>query len=175
MPKRTRKSYTAETKLKILAFAEIHGYRAAGREFDCDDKSIREWRNDKEVLKVLPKNKRARRGRSALWPEIEDHLKTWIIEKRSKDVNRRVNTIDIRLEAMKFANQNQILNFKGTPKWCYNFMKRHNCSGIVFLLKITKGSHLFPSVVMQRTTVKLLFSAPFVDIFMCFDPLKSTV
>jgi transposase-like protein len=128
MPKRTRKSYTAETKLKILAFAEIHGYRAAGREFDCDDKSIREWRNDKEVLKVLPKNKRARRGRSAVWPEIEDYLKAWIIEKRSKDVNRRVNTIDIRLEAMKFANQNQISNFKGTSKWCYNFMKRHNLS-----------------------------------------------
>lgn len=128
MPKRTRKSYTAETKLKILAFAEIHGFRAAGREFGCDDKSIRQWSNNKDVLEVLPKNKRARRGRSAIWPEIEDSVKAWIIEKRSKDINRRVNTIDIRLEAMKFAKQNQILNFKGSSKWCYNFMKRHNLS-----------------------------------------------
>lgn len=52
---RARKSFSAKQKLKVIAYAEIHGNRAAGRQFTVDEKSVREWRKQKDKLEKLPK------------------------------------------------------------------------------------------------------------------------
>lgn len=69
-----RKSYTANLKLKIVNYAEVHGNRNSGRKFGVDEKSIREWRKIKDKLENLPRNKRACRGNSARWPTLETNL-----------------------------------------------------------------------------------------------------
>ena len=71
-----------------------------------------------DELKGLPTNKRARRGRKRFCRKLKNHMKEWITEKRSKDVNRIVNTIDIRFEAIRFAKQNGWINEDVIKVWC---------------------------------------------------------
>ncbi len=125
MPK-SRKSYTAEKKLKIIEYAEIHGNRKAARVFSTDERNIRGWRKKKTVLKVMKQTKRAMRSRKEFWPELESELETWIIDQRKE--SRRVSTISIQLKAKHIASEKGILNFKGSHCWINRFMKRHNLS-----------------------------------------------
>jgi len=51
----TRRSYTAAEKLKVIQYAEAHGNRAAGREFDgISEANISLWRRQKAALAALP-------------------------------------------------------------------------------------------------------------------------
>lgn len=61
----SRKSYTAEQKLEMVEFAEIHGNRKAARVFCINESSIRGWRKAKHVLISLPKCKKALRGKKS--------------------------------------------------------------------------------------------------------------
>ena len=44
MPPIKRPSYTATYKLQVIAYAEEHGNRAAGRNCSIGESSVREWR-----------------------------------------------------------------------------------------------------------------------------------
>ena len=77
MPK--RKSYTANFKLDVIKFAKEHGNRAAGREFSCNEKNVRDWRLEEEELKKMNPWKRARRGRKARWPNLEENFANWYV------------------------------------------------------------------------------------------------
>ncbi len=48
MPRRT--TYTAKNKLAVVAYAEQHGNRAAGRQYDIDETCVRRWCGQKEAL-----------------------------------------------------------------------------------------------------------------------------
>jgi transposase-like protein len=111
MPPKRRASYTAEFKIKVIKYAEENGNRMAARDHQIDEKNVRRWRQEKNVLEVINPKKRARRGRRAFWPEIESDLKEWILKKRND--NRKVSTIDIRLEARLMAGEKGIIGFKG--------------------------------------------------------------
>ena len=51
----TRRSYTAAEKLKVVRYAEAHGNRAAGREFDgMSEANARLWRRRNATLAALP-------------------------------------------------------------------------------------------------------------------------
>ena len=39
-----RQSFTDREKLKVIAYAEAHGNRAAGREYSINEANIRQWR-----------------------------------------------------------------------------------------------------------------------------------
>ena len=67
---RDRASYTAAEKLKVVQFAEIHGNRAAGREFNVNEANFRSWRLKENRLQALPKKKRAERGRERKFPKL---------------------------------------------------------------------------------------------------------
>ncbi len=69
---------------------------------------------------------RARRYKNEFWPELEQDLKKWIIEERTK--GRKVSTVIIRVKAAEMANQRKIAEFKGSSQWCARFMKRHHLS-----------------------------------------------
>ena len=57
--KRKRSAYDASFKLKIVNYAEIHGNRAASREFTVPETNVRDWRKQKVVLKDMNKTKKA--------------------------------------------------------------------------------------------------------------------
>ncbi|CAB3396598.1 unnamed protein product [Caenorhabditis bovis] len=51
---RTLKQYSVQEKLEIIGFAKLSGNRAAGRQFNVAESSIREWRkNEKKLLSNL--------------------------------------------------------------------------------------------------------------------------
>ncbi|CAH2276940.1 Hypothetical predicted protein [Pelobates cultripes] len=81
--KRKRSAYDASFKLKVVDHAEIHGNRAASREFTVPETNVREWRKQKVVLKDMNKTKKAQRGRQAMYPDMEKELYEWIIDQRS--------------------------------------------------------------------------------------------
>lgn len=124
-PKRHR-SYTAGFKLNVISRAEEIGNRAAGREFEVDERCVRRWRGEKEQLREMPQQKRARRSGTARWPNLEKDLVEWIKGQRSKGL--AVSTTKIRLQAKLWAREQKIDDFKGGPCWCYRFMKRNKMS-----------------------------------------------
>lgn len=65
MSQMKRQSYTASEKLKMIAFAEKNGNRAAEREFGISECNMRRWRKNKENLKEMPRMKRA--AREKVW------------------------------------------------------------------------------------------------------------
>lgn len=122
-----RKSYTVAFKLAVIEKAESLGNRAAGREFQIDERCIRRWRSEKNTtLKKMPRLKRARRTGVPAWPNLEENLNRWVKEQRQKGL--AVSTVKIRMQAKRVAEDMGISNFKGGPNWCYRFMKRKKLS-----------------------------------------------
>lgn len=132
-----RNSYCVEFKLNAIAYASQHGNRAASREFSVDEKSIREWRKEKDVLKTMNTRRRSRRGPEARWPQLEENLKQWIVTQREN--HRAVSTVAIKMKARLMAAEKQIGDFKGGANWVYKFMKRNNLS---VRARTTVGQHL---------------------------------
>lgn len=124
MPK--RKSYTADFKLTVIAYASERSNRASAHEFSVDEKSAREWRKEKNVLENMNPRKRARRGPKARWPHLENDLKEWIIVQREN--NRAVSTVAIKMKAKLLAAEKNIDDFKGGINWVFKFMKRNQLS-----------------------------------------------
>ncbi|KAK5970478.1 BrkDBD domain-containing protein [Trichostrongylus colubriformis] len=52
-PSRTLKQYSVDEKLEIIEFAKGNGNRAAGREYNVAESSIREWRKNEEKLRAV--------------------------------------------------------------------------------------------------------------------------
>lgn len=121
-----RKSYTSTFKLMVCERAEAIGNRGAARENDIDERCVRRWRKEKDVLEKMPRQKRARRGGKVSWPVLEANLEKWIKDQREK--NLPVSTVRIRMQAKMIAEQMGITNFKGGPHWCYRFMRRKKLS-----------------------------------------------
>ena len=121
-----RASYTASFKIKAVEHAEKHGIREAGRTFDVNECNIRLWKKNKETLSN--KNRTCRdRGRRAAHPELEDKLVEYVRERRES--GSAVTTVQIRLYALKVMREiDPSSQFKASPKWCYNFMNRHDIS-----------------------------------------------
>ena len=78
-----RQSYTVSEKLRIVNFAEQNGNRAAECEFGVSESNVRLWRKSKENLEKMPRLKRANRGKTAAWPELEVDLLSRITEERN--------------------------------------------------------------------------------------------
>lgn len=53
---RKLKLYSADEKIDIIDYAKVIGNRAAGREFNVAESSIREWRKNEERLRYLSIN-----------------------------------------------------------------------------------------------------------------------
>ncbi|KAH1187031.1 hypothetical protein KIL84_019780 [Mauremys mutica] len=66
--------------------------------------------------------KKALRGKPAKWPNLEQRLKTWIMEQRQSGLC--VSTKLIQYKARMFASKMKIVDFTGKAKWCFNFMRR---------------------------------------------------
>ena len=78
---RFRRAFTAKEKLAAIAFAEAQGNRAAGREFSVDESCIRQWRKQKSKLQAMPATKKADRGKSEQFPQMEEKVLEWVLER----------------------------------------------------------------------------------------------
>ena len=57
-----RSNYMAAFKLKLVEYAERHGNRCAGREFDVCEKLLRHWSKKKAELQSLPGSRRSQQS-----------------------------------------------------------------------------------------------------------------
>ena len=121
-----RASYCASFKLRVVAYAVDKGNRAAGKQFNVDESCVRRWWSQREKLLETPRNKRALRGRSAAFPELEKEVAEWITEKRKAGTG--VSTNIIRLKAKSVAQKLGLEQFKASKCWCYRFMDRFGFS-----------------------------------------------
>ena len=46
-----------------------------------DESIIRRWRVSKATIEKMPRKKKALRGKSAKWPQLEERLVAWVWEK----------------------------------------------------------------------------------------------
>lgn len=117
MTKVRRTARTAKRKLEIVEFAEKTSNSKAAKEFGCHESSVRLWRKNKNVLKKMNPNKEALRYRKCFFPEIEKHLKKWILKQREEGL--AITPLRIRMEAKKEAIKLQkYQTFKGKIKKC---------------------------------------------------------
>ena len=94
----TRKSYDAEFKLKVVAFAKENGNRAAERKFNVSEKIVRDWRKKEDELRSTKKTKKANRSGKASWPVLEENLRKWTTVKSKKTATKMMTP------AVKFLN-----------------------------------------------------------------------
>ena len=123
---RIRKAYTAKEKLTIIKYAEEHGNRCAGRQFDVSEASVREWRCKKSQLETMPKKKMADRGSKPHYPQIEETLLSWVRDRRLQGI--AVSTTELRLMSLYFAKQHGVTSFGCSVDWVYSFMRRNALS-----------------------------------------------
>ena len=125
-----RQSYTVSEKLRIVNFAEQNGNRAAEREFGVSENNVRLWRKSKENLEKMPRSKRANRGKTAAWPELEVDLLSWITEKRNNGL--AILPSLVRLKVLELAKHKKYQipegHFKAGNHWCQTIMKRKGLS-----------------------------------------------
>ncbi|KAG8235948.1 hypothetical protein J437_LFUL016270 [Ladona fulva] len=124
-----RLNYTIQYKLGVLNYAKVHGNRtAAARHFGPPPtkKMICSWQLQEDQLKTAKKQKHNLRCPAPSWPELENAIKMWVIDKRNTGII--VSTKTIINEAKGFAEKHGNQNFSGSEGWCYRFMKRHGLS-----------------------------------------------
>ena len=121
-----RQSFTVREKLKVISYAEVHGNRAAGREFNMNETNVRQWRRLKDRLQKMPRSKMADRGSSAHFPELEAELLQWVTDRRLQGYG--ISTTELRLKGLHLAKKQNNSNFRASVAWSYAFLKRHNLS-----------------------------------------------
>ena len=115
-------SYTASFKLKVIKYDKRHGNRATERHFGFPptESVVRLLRQQEKFLQ-MPRQKKAMREKPPKWPEVEQEVKTWILEQRQPGIS--VSTNMIQEEGERIAGDKNIDDFSGIPIWCFNVMK----------------------------------------------------
>ena len=119
----------AAFKLKLVEYAQRHRNRCACREFDECEKLIRDWRKKKAELQSLPGSRRSQRPViKPYWPESEDKLNYWVLEKRHNGIG--LSGMMVRLKAKGIAREQPEIcqNFTGSTTWLYRFINRKKLS-----------------------------------------------
>lgn len=120
-----RAKYTANFKLKVVAFAIENNNCAAARRFDVSEKLVRDWKKNKSTIENMPKKKCALRGKPCQWPDLENVVKEWVFENRQSGYIVTKNSIRLFAHNWGKKNQKNSENFKATNSWCTRFMKRN--------------------------------------------------
>uniref|UniRef100_A0A8C8VPE3 HTH CENPB-type domain-containing protein n=1 Tax=Pelusios castaneus TaxID=367368 RepID=A0A8C8VPE3_9SAUR len=126
--KHQRSSYNAAFKLQVIQRAEETNNSVASREFNINEKQVREWRKIKAELRDMPKSKKARRHGVASFTTLEDDLHSWVTECRQN--GNIVTRTNIRLRALQMAKSGKyqsegIQTFLASIGWCSRFMNRY--------------------------------------------------
>lgn len=126
MPKRQRKAYDSNVKLEVVSYAEQHCNAAAEREYEVNEKLVRDWRKKKmELISLDCPLKKMRRNPSPL-ELLEKHLFNWVTELRQQGYI--VTRGAIRIQALQRVKEDKTIaykDFKASAGWCTGFMNRH--------------------------------------------------
>ncbi|KFD64682.1 hypothetical protein M514_07831 [Trichuris suis] len=124
MPPRGRKCYNAAFKLKVIAAAQATNNCAAARQFNVDEKNVRDWRKSEETLRRMPRRKCALRGGASAWPQLEVAVAEWVITQTQ--TGHPVIRNEIKRQALEWAARNPRLchGFTGTSSWWSRFVER---------------------------------------------------
>ena len=68
-PKRMK--YAAEFKRKAVEYALETNNSNAARKFGVNEKLIRDWKKNIDIIREMPSKKCANRGAKCYWPEME--------------------------------------------------------------------------------------------------------
>jgi Brinker DNA-binding domain len=84
--KSAKRSYDSAFKLRVVEYAVKHSNRGAGRQFNVDEKRVREWRSQRDELACNPKRRRLEGGgrKTVLSDETEERIIGWIEALRAK-------------------------------------------------------------------------------------------
>lgn len=124
----TRRQFSAAFKITVIDFAETNGNMAAQRQFGVSEKCVRYWRAQKgELLKCKP-CKTSFRGRSAVYPQLEDTLADFVREQRARSLPVTAHTI--RCKAVELAREAGLSSeeFRAPASWVRRFMRRKGFS-----------------------------------------------
>lgn len=123
--KSKRLSYTVGFKLKVIEFAEKNSNRSAQRQFDVNEKLVRDWRKKKVELESLPKSRRSQRvGAKPHWPELEEKLHEWVLEKRMNGIGLSGTMVRLKAKSMARELPDLAVGFTGCTSWLHRFMNR---------------------------------------------------
>ena len=99
-----RRSYTAGFNLKAVEIAESSGNRSAEKDLGISEKLVHDWIKKKTKLKKHARMTRLLRpGRKAHWPQLENILKEWVLDRCLNGV--AVSGTMIRLKAKSMAKE----------------------------------------------------------------------
>lgn len=102
MPPKKRRAFSAAFKLSVIERArDLNSNRAAAKEFDVDEKSVRMWGSAEALLKEMSAKKKARRHKAPAWPKPEEKVAAWV--RLQREVGRTVSTVRVRLVARSMA------------------------------------------------------------------------
>ncbi|VDK49643.1 unnamed protein product [Anisakis simplex] len=134
---RKLKQYVLEEKLDIIDYAKVIGNRAAGREFNVAESSIREWRKNEQRLRSMfettPERSRLDGGgRRPLSEDLEKSLLLYIASKTATDstpltwykIKEKAN--DIWNEICERDGDLKAKEFSANMGWVARFIKRNN-------------------------------------------------
>ena len=128
MAKKSRRSFKLIFKVKIIKYYEkVRSKAKTAAKFNIDRKSVRRWLNERvKIFDSLFKRSRSyiHRNCSSHFPELERILNNFVIEQRSRGVC--VTSREIKREALRIANNLNIINFTASNGWFENFLKRFN-------------------------------------------------
>lgn len=119
-----RRLYIVGFKVEVLEFVEENGNMVVQRKFGVNEKFVRDWRKQKDVLKKIKKFQKVFRIYVLRWFEFEDRMEVFVLEQRS--VCRVLNIVQLCLKAKVMVEEMKIEDFQGTVFWCFRFMKRKN-------------------------------------------------
>ncbi|XP_071446794.1 uncharacterized protein [Hetaerina americana] len=118
-------TYTAAFKLKVIAYAEEYGIRAAGREYCVAEFNVRYWSKQKDALLRAKMSTKAFRGpKTGRFPEIEEELLVYV--RRMRNCGGVSNDMMLS-RAREIARRHGIdgTQFKVSRGWLCGFMRRH--------------------------------------------------
>lgn len=141
---KSRKSYTSGEKLEAIKYAEITGRqlrsarnkvnvwnhvgnRQAAKIFSIDESCIRKWRQNKELLIVIHRERGTKRKPNLHWPDLDKSLKDWVMVQLNSGT--RVKPSEIKAKSIEIAKDLNITNFKGTSSYIFKFMSRYRIPG----------------------------------------------
>ena len=162
-PVTKKRSYDAAFKLKVVQYAENNSNRAAARKHQVDERSVRDWRKQKEQLNTL-QSKKLRLpggGRKLKFPDVEEQLAQWIEHQRAQHLRVSRTMIQQKAIQLHFGEE----DFSASRGWLENFLRRHNIS----LRRKTTVSQRLPehmiakvsSFVLRIRRMRLLHQYPF--------------
>jgi hypothetical protein len=136
LPQKKRRQWNIREKLMVVNFFENNNrnVRGTAKKFNIEPKQVRDWTKKKEkMLATAPHVVKIHPGKLPKYPNLEDNLFSWIIEKRENGnaVTRKLITrkaISLSKDQEFLLNNPGIAGFKFSSKWLDGFLGRYDLS-----------------------------------------------